>query len=123
MDFVGQRVTPLLHLIQGVRDGELARHLCGIQPGFQLLYFGVLGESSRLPCAGNLGLRKLHGIALVLLGQFKALVQLLVDRAVAHLLQDIGVPRLVDFECFLAVGSADDFVCSRASLCIGPSCN
>jgi hypothetical protein len=36
-------------------------------------------------------------------------MQLLLERAVANLFQDIGVPRLVDFECFVAVG-ADDFM-------------
>jgi hypothetical protein len=36
-------------------------------------------------------------------------MQLLLKSAVANLLQDIGVARLVDFECFAAVG-ADDIV-------------
>jgi hypothetical protein len=43
---------------------------------------------------------KLDGIALVLLGQFKPLVQLLLERAVANLLQDVRVPGLVNLECF-----------------------
>jgi hypothetical protein len=36
-------------------------------------------------------------------------VQLLFKIAIAHLLEDVGVPRLVDLEGFVAVG-ADDFV-------------
>ena len=58
---------------------------------------------------GQDALGKLDGIALVLLGQFKPFMQLLLERAVAHLLEDICVPRLVDLEGFVAVG-ADDFV-------------
>ena len=73
------------------------------------LDFGVLGYRSLLHFAGNLGLGEFDGITLVLLGQFKSLMQLLLERAVAHLLQDIGVPRLLDFECFASVG-ADDFM-------------
>ncbi len=36
-------------------------------------------------------------------------MQLLLEGAVANLLQDICIASLVDFECFAAVG-ADDFV-------------
>jgi hypothetical protein len=103
-----------LHGTQGLGDGKFARHLCCIQPGFQFLNFGVFGDSGLLHFASRFGLRKLDGIALVLLGQFKALMQLLLERAVANLLQDICVPRLVDFECFAAVG-ADDFMHVGAS--------
>ena len=80
----------------------------------ECLDFGILGYRRLLHCAGNLGLGKFDGIALVLLGQFKPLMQLLLERAVANLLQNICVPRLVDFECFAAVG-ADDFMHLRAS--------
>jgi hypothetical protein len=41
-------------------------------------------------------------------------MQMLLERAVANLLQDICVPRLVDFECFATVG-ADDFMHVGAS--------
>jgi hypothetical protein len=51
----------------------------------------------------------LSRIALVLLSQFKLRMQLLLDSAIANLLQDIGVGSFVDFEGFVAVG-ADDFV-------------
>lgn len=51
----------------------------------------------------------LNGITPVLLGQFKALMQWLLERAIANLLQNICVPGLVDFERFAAVG-ADDFM-------------
>jgi hypothetical protein len=36
-------------------------------------------------------------------------VQLLLKLAIAHLLEDVGVPRFVDLEGFAAVG-ADDFM-------------
>jgi hypothetical protein len=41
-------------------------------------------------------------------------MQLLLERAVSNLLQDICVSRLVDFEGFVAVG-ADDFMHVGAS--------
>ncbi len=49
------------------------------------------------------------GVPLVLLGQLKPLVQLLLELAVANLLQDVRVPGLVNLECFPAV-RADDFM-------------
>ena len=79
-------------------------NLTRINFGLESLDFGILGDCSLLHFAGNLGLGEFDGIALVLLGQFKSLMQLLLERAVANLLQDICVPRLVDFECFVAVG-------------------
>jgi hypothetical protein len=54
-------------------------------------------------------LGEFDGIALVLLGQLKALVQLLLKLAVANLFDDVRVPGLVDLECFAAV-RADDFM-------------
>jgi hypothetical protein len=36
-------------------------------------------------------------------------VQLLLTLAIAHLLEDVGIPRLIDLEGFAAVGT-DDFV-------------
>ena len=41
-------------------------------------------------------------------------MQLLLKRAVAHLLQDICVPSLIDFECFATV-RANDFMHVGAS--------
>ncbi len=83
--------------------GQLARHLTRIQLGLERLDFGILGYRRLLHFAGNLRLGKLDRIALVLLGQFKPLMQLLLKSAVANLLQDIGVASLVDFEGFAAV--------------------
>ena len=50
-----------------------------------------------------------HRVALLALGQLQPLVQLLFKITITHLLEDVGVPRLVDLEGFVAVG-ADDFV-------------
>ena len=44
-------------------------------------------------------------------------MQLLLERAVANLLQNICVPRLVDLECFATVG-ADDFISVRSLLSV-----
>ena len=48
-------------------------------------------------------------LALCPLGRLEALVQLLLTLAIAHLLEDVGIPRLIDLEGFAAVGT-DDFV-------------
>ena len=48
-------------------------------------------------------------IAFSPLGQLQPLTRLLLQLAIAHLLEDVGIPRLVDLEGFAAVG-ADDFV-------------
>jgi hypothetical protein len=49
-------------------------------------------------------------------------VQSLLKLAIAHLLEDVGIPRLVDLEGFAAVG-VDDFVhgghCESCSCCEG----
>ena len=87
---------------------RLARNLTRIQLGLECLDFGILGYRRLLHLAGNLRLGKLDRIAHVLLGQFKALMQLLLKSAVAYLLQGVGVASLVDFECFAVVG-VDDF--------------
>ena len=58
---------------------------------------------------GHLGLGQGNGVALFPLGQFEALVQLLVEIRVAHLLEDVGIPGFVHLERLVAVG-ADDVV-------------
>jgi hypothetical protein len=57
----------------------------------------------------DLGLCELDGIAFVLLSQCQPFVQLLLELAIANLLQYVRVPSLVDFECLTAV-RADDLV-------------
>ena len=77
----------------------------------------VFGGRSLLQRIGHLRLGQGNRIALFPLGQFKALVQSLLKLAIAHLFEDVGIPRLVDLEGFAAVG-ADDFVHGDgASLC------
>ena len=100
LNSAGTPVTP---------HGGFADDLSRIEPSIQLLQFQVQGDSRLIHFTGQIGLRKLDGIALVLLGQFKALMQLLLKTAAPNLLQDICVSDFVDFECFAAVG-ADDFV-------------
>ena len=45
-------------------------------------------------------------------------MQLLVKIAIAHLLEDVGVPRFVDLEGFAAVG-ADDFMHGDGPIILG----
>ena len=91
----------------GPRYGELLRDLTGIELGLQFLDLGVLGRGSLLHFAGSLRLGKFDGVPLVLLGQLKPLVQLLLELAVANLLDDVRVPGLVNLECFPAVRAVD----------------
>ncbi|MDP3228049.1 MAG: hypothetical protein Q8N13_08725 [Acidovorax sp.] len=58
---------------------------------------------------GELGFGQGNRVALFPLGQLKPLVQLFIKIAIAHLLEDVCVPRFVDLEGFVAVG-ADDFM-------------
>jgi hypothetical protein len=58
---------------------------------------------------GGIGLGQSNRALHFPLGQLQSLVQLLLELAITHLLEDVGVPRLVDLEGFVAVG-ADDFV-------------
>ena len=57
-------------------------------------------------------------LALCPLGQLQPLMQLLLKLAIAHLLEDVGIPRLVDLEGFAAVG-ADDFVHGDGTFLVG----
>ena len=93
----------------GARHRQFALHLARIQLGFERLNFGVFGSCSFLQRVGHLGLGQCNRIALFPLGQLQPLVQSLLKLAIAHLLEDVGIPRLVDLEGFAAVG-ADDFV-------------
>ena len=58
---------------------------------------------------GHIGRGEGNRALLFPVGQFEELVQSLLKLAIAHLLEDVGIPRLVDLEGFVAVG-ADDFV-------------
>lgn len=100
LNSAGTSVTP---------HGEFARDLCRIEPSIQPLQFQAQGDSRLIHFTGQIGLGKLDRIALVLFGQFEALIQLSLESAFANLLQNIGAASFVDFECFAAV-EADDFV-------------
>ena len=86
------------------RHRQLAHHLARVQLGFQRLNLCVFGRRSLLQRIGHLRLCQRNRIALFPLGQFEALVQSLLKLAIAHLLEDVGVPRLVDLEGFAAGG-------------------
>ena len=83
---------------------QLALHIARVQLGFQRLNLGVFGRRSLLQRIGHLGLGQGNRVALFPLGQLQPLVQLLLKLAIAHLLEDVGVPCLVDLEGFAAVG-------------------
>ena len=63
---------------------------------------------------GDIGLAQGNRVALFPLGQPQLLVQLLLEHAIAYLIEDVGVPRFGNVEGLVAVG-ADDFVNGRAS--------
>ena len=95
------------------RHRQLALHLACVQLGFQRLNLRVFGSRRLLQRVGHLSLGQGNRVALFPLGQLQPLMQLLLKLAIAHLLEDVGVPRLVDLEGFAAVG-ADDFMHVRA---------
>ena len=88
----------------GARHRQFALHLACIQLGFERLNFGVFGSCSFLQRVGHLGLGQCNRIALFPLGQLQRIVQSLLKLAIAHLLEDVGIPRLVDLEGLAAVG-------------------
>ena len=114
LQLVGERVALLLHGAQRLGYRQLSRHLAGIEPGFQALDLGIAGGGGLLQLAGQPSRGQLDGIALVLLGQFQPLMQLLLEGLVANLLQDVRIPGLINLECLAAV-RADDVVHILAS--------
>jgi hypothetical protein len=110
--FIRQRIALLAHGAQSLCHRQLARHLARVELGFECMNLGVFGRRSFLQRVGYLCLGQGNRVALFPLGQLEALVQLLLKRAIAHLLEDVGIPSLVDLEGFAAVG-ADDFVHGR----------
>jgi hypothetical protein len=83
LQVVGQLVTLALHVGHGFGHGHLLRHLAGFQARFQFLDLGIAGRGRLLQLGFRLGARQFDGVALVLLGQFQALMQLLLEGAVA----------------------------------------
>jgi hypothetical protein len=63
--------------------------------GLQLPDHTVFGCGQLLQFAGNLRLDQLDGVVLALFGKLESVVQLLLEIAIANLLQDVRVPRLV----------------------------
>lgn len=108
-ELVRERVALPFHGAQGLAHRELARDIAGLELRLEFLDLAVLGGGGLLQFAGGPGLGEFDGGALVALGQFQPLVQLLLEIAVAHLLQDVRVAGFVDLECLAAMG-ADDFV-------------
>jgi hypothetical protein len=71
------------------------------------LNLGVLRRGRLLQFAGNPSSSKLDCVELFLLCQRQSLMQLLVKRIVADLLQDVGIAGFVHGECLLAVWTLD----------------
>ena len=86
--------------------------------GLQGLSLRIFAGRSALPRIGNLCLGQGNRALLFPLGQRQPLVQLLVKIAIAHLLEDVGLPGFVDLEGFAAVG-ADDFMHGNGTLFVG----
>ncbi|MET1047458.1 MAG: hypothetical protein ABWX70_12285, partial [Hyphomicrobium sp.] len=85
---------------QGFGDGTLALHPAGLEPGLELL-------NDRILVGSNPGLGELNGVQFLSLGQFEALMQLLLELGVTHLLENVGIASLVDLEGLGAM-RADD---------------
>jgi hypothetical protein len=109
LQLVGQLIALFAHRAQSLRHRQLARHLARVELGFQRLNLRVFGRRCFLQRIGDIGLGQSNRVALFPFGQLQPFVQLLLKIAIAHLLEDVGIPRLVDLEGFVAVG-ADDFV-------------
>lgn len=118
LQLFGQRVALFAHRAQSLRHRQLARHLARVELGFQRLNLRVFGRRCVLQRMGDIGLGQGNRVALFPLGQLQPLMQLFFKIAIAHLLEDVGVPRLVDLEGFVAVG-ADDFVHVAGALVVG----
>eukprot|EP01022_Parablepharisma_sp_SALTPOND_P009847 TRINITY_DN14066_c0_g1_i1.p1 TRINITY_DN14066_c0_g1~~TRINITY_DN14066_c0_g1_i1.p1 ORF type:complete len:1308 (-),score=476.92 TRINITY_DN14066_c0_g1_i1:655-4578(-) len=111
---VGQDIALPGHLAQRLVDGQLAFHLRRIDLRAQLLDLGILAGGSLVHLGHHPGLGQFDGGALVLLGQRQPLMQLLLELAIAYLLEDLGVTRFVDLEC-LAAMRTHDFVHAHLS--------
>jgi hypothetical protein len=109
LQLVGQLIALFAHRAQSLSHRQLARHLARVELGFQRLNLRVFGRRCFLQRIGHLRLGQGNRALLFPLGQLQPLVQLLFKIAITHLLEDVGIPRLVDLESFVAVG-ADDFV-------------
>ena len=109
LQFICEFVSLFFYFAQSRCHGDLSFDLTGIQSGLEPLDLGILDSSSLLQFVRTLGLSELDGIALVLLGQLKPFMQLLVEILVTNLLEDVRVTGLINLECFPAV-RANDFM-------------
>ena len=103
LQFVGKCITFLFHGAHRFSHGKLQRHSTGVKIRFQFLNFRVFGCGSLLHFTTNLFPGEFNGIQLFLLGQLEPLMQLLLELGVPNLLQNVCIPGLINFECFLTM--------------------
>ena len=107
LQLIGQGIALFLKSCFGLRHGELLIRFSRVELTPQLLNHCVLGRLLALEFNGELRLGQFDGGLLIFLRKFQAVVELLIKLAIAHLLQDVGIARLVNFEGFAAVGTND----------------
>ena len=84
-------------------SGGLLAHLTCRGLGLQGLSLRIFAGCSVSQFIRELGFGQGNRVALFPLGQLHPIVQLFVKVTIAHLLEDVGVPRFVDLEGFAAV--------------------
>ena len=107
MELGFQGVALLLDRAQCLGDGQLQFILTALQTRLQGGDFGVFARCALRQLRLGLCLGELHGVFLLQVGGMQALVKLLLERFVAHLLQDIGIAGLVHLKRFGAMRAND----------------
>ncbi|WP_245632301.1 hypothetical protein [Edaphobacter aggregans] len=107
LKFVCKCIALFLYGAQRLRYSEFPLDFSGVKLGLQFLNLSVLSRGILLRFAGSPCFGEFDGVLFILFSQLKALVQLALEVAVSHLLQNVRVPSLVNLECFPAVRAAN----------------
>ena len=106
---VGQGVTLFFKGVQGLGYSKFSGYLSGLKLSFEVCNSSIFDGGRLLQLVGQFGLCELDGVDFFLLRKCQSIMQLLIELAVADLLEDVRITGLVNLEGFGAVG-ADDFV-------------
>ena len=107
VQFAGQGISLLLDIGEGLCHGQLACYLAGLQLSLEPLDFRLSFGPLLLQLRAQLGTRQFHSVPFVAFGQLQSLVQLMLEVAVAHLFEDVGVAGFIDLEGLAAVRAND----------------
>ena len=102
------QLVPLLHngvYCLGYR--KFLRDLSGIEPSLQFLNLGILDGTCLLHFTYRSFLGQFNGASLLLLRQFKAFMQLLLEFTVSHLLEDVRISGFIHLEGLVAMWAND----------------